>query len=163
MTCGVGRRCDLHPALLWLWHRPVATAPIRCLAWEPPYAVIIPWKGNKTFLLWLKYCLSYHYTSWLACFSLFLDSVTSLISNYLSLLLGIRGRPRRLKPFSMNKKQGPWQGFCTWEVLAGSCSFFQSPLFFDNPQSWEEQEWDKKGNKFLDRKINHKLSRGTRF
>ena len=28
----------LDPALLWLWHRPVATAPIRPLAWEPPYA-----------------------------------------------------------------------------------------------------------------------------
>jgi len=25
-------------ALLWLWHKPVATAPIRPLAWEPPYA-----------------------------------------------------------------------------------------------------------------------------
>ena len=24
--------------LLWLWHRPVATVPIRPLAWEPPYA-----------------------------------------------------------------------------------------------------------------------------
>jgi len=24
--------------LLWLWRRPVATAPIRPLAWEPPYA-----------------------------------------------------------------------------------------------------------------------------
>ena len=27
------------PTLLWLWHSPVATAPIRPLAWEPPYAV----------------------------------------------------------------------------------------------------------------------------
>ena len=27
------------PALLWLWHRPASTAPIRLLAWEPPYAV----------------------------------------------------------------------------------------------------------------------------
>ena len=27
------------PTLLWLWHRPVATAPIRPLAWEPPHAV----------------------------------------------------------------------------------------------------------------------------
>ena len=27
------------PALLWLWRRPVATAPIRLLAWETPYAV----------------------------------------------------------------------------------------------------------------------------
>ena len=26
------------PALLWLWCRPVATAPIQPLAWEPPYA-----------------------------------------------------------------------------------------------------------------------------
>ena len=29
-------RLDL--ALLWLWHRPVATALIQPLAWEPPYA-----------------------------------------------------------------------------------------------------------------------------
>ena len=26
------------PALLWLWYRPAATAPIRPLALEPPYA-----------------------------------------------------------------------------------------------------------------------------
>ena len=26
------------PALLWLWRRPAAVAPIRALAWEPPYA-----------------------------------------------------------------------------------------------------------------------------
>ena len=26
------------PALLWLWCRPVATALIRPLAWEPPHA-----------------------------------------------------------------------------------------------------------------------------
>ena len=34
--------CRLHiqldPELLWLWRRPAATAPIRPLAWEPPYA-----------------------------------------------------------------------------------------------------------------------------
>ena len=39
MSCGVGRRCYLDPMLLWLWHRPVATALIRPLVWEPPYAV----------------------------------------------------------------------------------------------------------------------------
>ena len=27
------------PVLLWLWCRPAATAPIRPLAWEPPYAM----------------------------------------------------------------------------------------------------------------------------
>ena len=31
--------CSLDPTLLWLWCRSVATAPIRPLAWELPYAV----------------------------------------------------------------------------------------------------------------------------
>ena len=34
----MGRRLGLDPVLLWLWCRLVATAPIRPLAWEPPYA-----------------------------------------------------------------------------------------------------------------------------
>ena len=38
MSWGVGRRRGLDAALLWLWRRPVATAPVRPLAWEPPYA-----------------------------------------------------------------------------------------------------------------------------
>ena len=38
MSCRVGGRHGSDPALLWLWRRPVATAPIRPLAWEPPYA-----------------------------------------------------------------------------------------------------------------------------
>ena len=32
----VGRRCGWDPALLWLWWRPAAAAPIQPLAWEPP-------------------------------------------------------------------------------------------------------------------------------
>jgi len=39
VSCGVGRRCGSDLALLWLWCRPAAAAPIRSLAWEPPYAV----------------------------------------------------------------------------------------------------------------------------
>ena len=39
MSCGVGCRGGLDPELLQLWFRPVATAPIRPLSWEPPYAV----------------------------------------------------------------------------------------------------------------------------
>ena len=35
MSCGVGRRGSSDPALLWLWWRPAATAPIRPLVWEP--------------------------------------------------------------------------------------------------------------------------------
>ena len=40
VSCGVvcRRGLDPDPALLWLWHRPAATARIRPLAWEPPYA-----------------------------------------------------------------------------------------------------------------------------
>ena len=38
MSCGVGRRQDVDPALLWLWRRLAATALIRPLTWEPPYA-----------------------------------------------------------------------------------------------------------------------------
>ena len=37
MSCGVGHRLGSDPALLWLWHRPVAIAPIWPFAWEPPY------------------------------------------------------------------------------------------------------------------------------
>ena len=38
MSCGVGHRHGLNPALLWVWNRTAAVAPIRPLAWEPPYA-----------------------------------------------------------------------------------------------------------------------------
>ena len=38
VSCGVGRRRGSDLVLLWLWHRLAATALIRPLAWEPPYA-----------------------------------------------------------------------------------------------------------------------------
>ena len=38
MSCGVSRRRGSDPEMLRLWHRLVATAPIRPLAWDPPYA-----------------------------------------------------------------------------------------------------------------------------
>ena len=37
MSCGVGHRRGVDPALLW--HRPAAVAPFRPLAWEPSYAM----------------------------------------------------------------------------------------------------------------------------
>ena len=41
MSCGVGCRRGSNPTLLWLWlwRRPEATALIRPLPWEPPYAL----------------------------------------------------------------------------------------------------------------------------
>ena len=41
----------MDPALLWLWHRPAAAAPIGPLAWKPPYvegAALKKKKGKKT-------------------------------------------------------------------------------------------------------------------
>ena len=35
------------PALLWLWCRPVSTAPIRPLAWEPPNATGVVLEKTK--------------------------------------------------------------------------------------------------------------------
>ena len=45
--CGVGRRCSLDPALLWLWCRPAAVALTRSLAQEPPYAPGTALKSKK--------------------------------------------------------------------------------------------------------------------
>ena len=47
VSCGVGRRRSSDPALLWLWCRPVAAAPIGPLAWEPPYAVGAAQRNSK--------------------------------------------------------------------------------------------------------------------
>ena len=47
MSCGVGGRQGLDLALLWLWSRPAATALIRPLAWEPPYAAGVAPKKTK--------------------------------------------------------------------------------------------------------------------
>ena len=47
MSCGVGRRHCLDPALLWLWRRLAATAPIQPLAWEPPYAEGVAQENGK--------------------------------------------------------------------------------------------------------------------
>ena len=48
MSCVVGRRRGSDPTLLWLWCRPAATALIRPLAWEPPYAAGMALEKTKT-------------------------------------------------------------------------------------------------------------------
>ena len=48
MSCGVGHRHGLDPALLLLWHRLAAVALIRPLAWEIPHATSCgPKKAKK--------------------------------------------------------------------------------------------------------------------
>ena len=48
VSCGVGRRHGLDLMLLWLWCRLAATAPIRPLAWEPPYTAGAALENTKT-------------------------------------------------------------------------------------------------------------------
>ena len=48
MSCGVGQRHSLDPALLRLWCRPAAIAPIGPLAWEPLYVAGVALKSKKT-------------------------------------------------------------------------------------------------------------------
>ena len=57
---------------------------------------------------------------------------------------------------------GQHGGISGWEDPTGSHSV-SDPLFLDIPQAWGEQGWEKKGNKVLQREVNHKLGRGTQF
>ena len=47
MSCGVGHRYSLDPALLWLWCRLAAVALIQPPAWELPYAASAALKKKK--------------------------------------------------------------------------------------------------------------------
>ena len=46
-ACGAGHRHSLDLALLWLWCRPTAVAPVHSLAWELPYATPEAWWEKK--------------------------------------------------------------------------------------------------------------------
>ena len=59
MSCGVGRRRGSDPALLWLWRRLAATALIRPLTWEPPYAVGVALKEKAKRKKFDNYILLY--------------------------------------------------------------------------------------------------------
>ena len=73
MSCGAGCRRGSDPALLWLWCRPAATAPIGPLAWEPPYAAgaaqeIAKKKDQKKKICFLKlYFDCIFFSSFLGC------------------------------------------------------------------------------------------------
>ena len=48
VSCGAGCRRGSDPMLLWLWCMLAAIAPIRALAWEPPFASGASLKRQKT-------------------------------------------------------------------------------------------------------------------
>ena len=78
-------------------------------------------------------------------------------------------------PSELTEGQGSWMKFISYKQAMGEMeqiytsetpqglSLFQSPLFFDAPQCWEEQVWDKKRNNILNREVNPKLGKGTKF
>ena len=53
-------QCVKDPAMLWLWCRPAATAPMRPLDWEPPYAVGAALEKTKK----KKFKCSQEFPSW---------------------------------------------------------------------------------------------------
>ena len=59
MSYGIGCRHGSDMVLLWLWRRPAATALIRPLAWEPPYATGAALKDKKTKKKKKDCCLSH--------------------------------------------------------------------------------------------------------
>ena len=67
-----------------------------------------------------------------------------------------------MKFISYKQAMGEMEQIYTSETPQG-LSLFQSPLFFDAPQCWEEQVWDKKRNNILNREVNPKLGKGTKF
>ena len=63
MSCGVGGRRGLDLALLWLWHRLVATAPFRPLAWETSIGCGCgPKKTKKKLFYWSIVVFKYYYS-----------------------------------------------------------------------------------------------------
>ena len=49
----IGHGYGSEPALLWLWYRPAAAAPIQTLAWELPYVAGVALKRRKfSFFFW---------------------------------------------------------------------------------------------------------------
>ena len=47
LSCGVSCRHSSDPALLWLWHWPIAVALIGSLAWELPYDASVALKKEE--------------------------------------------------------------------------------------------------------------------
>ena len=69
---GVGCRQDSDLALLWLWCGPAAVAPIRPLAWEPPYTLSVTLKSKKKKLDFLLF------KGWIVCYYVYIHTTFSV-------------------------------------------------------------------------------------
>ena len=121
MSFGVGCRCGSDLASLWLWRRLAATALIRLLAWEPPYAAgaalekakrrkkkITTWPLGKFFFLhnlYAFYLFSLPYGTGLNLqYSIGQKAVN--VSILASSILHLRGRQFHLLPLSVMSGSG---------------------------------------------------------
>ena len=80
VSCGVGHRCGLDLALLWLWRRLAAAGLIQSLAWEIPYAtdVALKSKTNKQKKQrWWRFPISVWWFFWLKVKKIFFFLVFS--------------------------------------------------------------------------------------
>lgn len=98
----------------------------------------------------MKKYLSYYYFSYLTAFPLFLQSLTSLISNCLN-----QGRSRGLKPFLQTRNRGTWKDpfSCEGPEILALFQFLHFLILF-NPEG--NRGGTRKG-KVLDTGVNHKL------
>lgn len=98
----------------------------------------------------MKKYLSYYYFSYLTAFPLFLQSLTSLISNCLN-----QGRSRGLKPFLQTRNRGTWKDpfSCEGPEILALFQFLHFLILF-NPEG--NRGGTRKG-KVLDIGVNHKL------
>ena len=88
----------------------------------------------------VKLLLKLLYSSCLTAFPLFLHSLTSLVSNWMCLLLGTQGRPRRIKPFFFfflqTRNGGHRKTYFLGRAMQGSGQFYieqQSIPSFPSP------------------------------
>ena len=91
MSCSVGRRRSSNLMLLWLWCRPAATAPIRPLSWEPPYAASAalkrPQKKKNFKFIVITFEIVYHTDKNLGCVHLKEKRCLSSLPLFLRLIL----------------------------------------------------------------------------
>jgi len=141
VSCGVGHRRSLDPALLWLWCRLAAVALIRLLSWELPYAVgLVPKKQkqnkknkkypkNISFPKILVDTIDYllydaHLTDYFIWFSLILAKL------WVTITPSLNRQTQSIKPKTLKFVSDGvriWINFCLW-TLKVSCFKPQSRL-----------------------------------
>ena len=88
MSCGVGGRPGLDLALLCLWHRLAATAPIRPLPWKLSSAATVALNNTKNLFQLLRETLFILFIAkLLLCMEGGMNSLGPLIGQFLKILL----------------------------------------------------------------------------